>query len=71
MEYYEKLIKCYPFSKDRYAYGMLLEKQNRPELAKKQIEAIVRESADLPSFSLKHEKEWIRKAETFLRKYNP
>jgi hypothetical protein len=71
IEYYEKLIKCYPFSKDRYAYGMLLEKQNRPDEAKAQMEAIVRESADLPSFSLKHEKEWIRKAEAFLRKFNP
>jgi len=71
MEYYEKLIRCYPFSKARYAYGLLLEKQNRPEEAKAQMEAIVRESGDLPSFTLKTEKEWIRKAEAFLKKYDP
>jgi hypothetical protein len=69
LEYYEKLIGIYPFSEARYAYGELLEKHNRLDEAKAQMKALVSESGDLPSFSLKKEKEWIRKAEAFLRNH--
>lgn len=66
MEHYDKLIRAYPFSEARYAYGILLEKHNRLEEAKSQMQAIIHEAEDLPDFSLKKERVWVGRAKRFL-----
>ena len=66
MESYEKVIAVYPFSEARYSYGLLLEKYGRKNEACSQMEAIIAEAEDLPSFSARKERVWVGKARKFL-----
>lgn len=68
MNYYDQLIRMYPFSEARYIYGLLLHKHNRPAEARTQMEAIITEAEDLPDFSQKKERAWVGRARRFLAK---
>jgi|GEM_PF-3347449 len=68
MDCYDRLIRCYPFSQARYRYGVLLERHGRLPEAVEQMKKLLEETQDLPAFSMKTEREWIRKAEDFLRR---
>ncbi|MHC9540452.1 MAG: tetratricopeptide repeat protein [Vulcanimicrobiota bacterium] len=70
IECYDRLIKCYPFSQARYRYGALLERHGRLPEAVSQMKSLLEETQDLPAFSMKQEREWIRKAEEFLRRHD-